>query len=91
MSMEIKAVKFRKDGFCTQPFVFGGEDGADKYDPSVRYRGSLQNYLIDTGDEVILIDTGIPAGTPDEVPDEKSLIYTGKDISSYMDAFAALS
>ena len=28
--MEIKAVKFRKDGFYTQPFIFGGEEGADK-------------------------------------------------------------
>ena len=25
--MQIKAVKFRKDGFYTQPFVFGGEEG----------------------------------------------------------------
>lgn len=24
--MEIKAVKFRRDGFYTQPFVFGGEE-----------------------------------------------------------------
>ena len=53
--MEIKAVKFRKDGFYTQPFIFGGEDGVEKYDKNVRYRGSLQNYLIDTGDEVILV------------------------------------
>ena len=29
--MEIKAVKFRKDGFYSQPFVFGGEAGADKF------------------------------------------------------------
>ena len=88
--MIIKAVKFRKDGFYTQPFVFGGEEGADKFDPQVRYRGSLQNYLIDTGDEVILVDTGLPAGTPEEAPDEKSLAFTGKDVCSYMDAFAAL-
>ncbi len=88
--MIIKAVKFRKDGFYTQPFVFGGEEGADKFDPTVRYRGSLQNYLIDTGDEVILVDTGLPAGTPEEVPDEKSPLFTGKDICSYMDAFASL-
>jgi hypothetical protein len=27
-TMIIKAVKFRKDGFYTQPFVFGGEEGA---------------------------------------------------------------
>ena len=88
--MEIKAVKFRKDGFYTQPFVFGGEEGMDKFDKDVRYRGSLQNYLIDTGSEVILVDTGLPAGLPEEVPDENSPIYTGKDISSYMDAFKAL-
>ena len=88
--MIIKAVKFRKDGFYTQPFVFGGEEGMDKFDKNVRYRGSLQNYLIDTGDEVILVDTGIPAGTPEENPNENSLIYTGKDICTYMQAFAAL-
>lgn len=90
MTMEIKAVKFRKDGFYTQPFAFGGEEGQDKFDKNVRYRGSLQNYLIDTGKEVILVDTGIPTGTPMETPDENSLAYTGKDICSYMDAFKAL-
>ncbi|MBQ6583155.1 MAG: MBL fold metallo-hydrolase [Mogibacterium sp.] len=88
--MEIKAVKFRKDGFYTQPFAFGGEEGPDKFDPNVRYRGSLQNYLIDLGDEVILVDTGLPAGTPEEVPDETSVAFTGKDICTYMEAFAAL-
>ena len=80
--MEIKAVKFRKDGFYSQPFAFGGEDGADKFDANVRYRGSLQNYLIDTGSEVILVDTGLPAGTPEEHPNESSPVYTGKDICS---------
>ena len=88
--MEIKAVKFRKDGFYTQPFIYGGEEGTEKFDKNIRYRGSLQNYLIDTGDEVILVDTGLPAGTPEEVPDENSPIFTGKDICSYMEAFAAL-
>jgi len=88
--MIIKAVKFRKNGFYSQPFAFGGEEGPDKFDPSVRYRGSLQNYLIDTGSEVILVDTGLPAGTPEEHPDETSPAYTGRDISSYMDALAAL-
>ncbi len=88
--MEIKAVKFRKDGFYSQPFAFGGEEGPAAFDPNVRYRGSLQNYLIDTGDEVILVDTGLPAGTPEEKPDEKSVAFTGRDICSYMEAFAAL-
>ena len=88
--MIIKAIKFRQDGFSTQPFVLGGEEGADQFDPSVRYRSGLTNYLIDTGDEVILVDTGIPAGTPEESPDENTPIYTGKDIAGYMEAFAAL-
>ena len=88
--MEIKAVKFRKDGFYTQPFAFGGEEGTDKFDKNIRYRGSLQNYLIDLGNEVILVDTGLPTGTPEEVPDENSVAFTGKDICSYMDALAAL-
>lgn len=88
--MIIKAVKFRKDGFYSQPFAFGGEEGIEKFDKNIRYRGSLQNYLIDTGDEVILVDTGLPAGTPEEAPDENSLAYTGKDICSYMEALADL-
>ena len=88
--MIIMAVKFRKDGFYSQPFAFGGEEGMDAFDKNIRYRGSLQNYLIDTGEEIVLVDTGLPAGTPEEVPDESSLAYTGKDICSYMDAMAAL-
>jgi len=90
MFMDIKAVKFRKDGFYSQPFAFGGEEGTDKFDKNIRYRGSLQNYLIDTGKDVILVDTGLPTGTPEEAPDENSAAYTGKDICSYMDAFKAL-
>ena len=56
----------------------------------MRYRGALTNYLIDTGDEVILVDTGLPAGTPEEVPDEKSPAFTGRDVGTYMSQFAAL-
>ena len=62
----------------------------EKFDKNVRYRGSLQNYLIDTGDEVILVDTGLPAGTPEEAPDEYSLLFTGRDICTYMEALPAL-
>ena len=42
--MEIKAIQFRKDGFYSQPFAFGGEEGMEAFDKNVRYRGSLQNY-----------------------------------------------
>ena len=88
--MEIKAVKFRKDGFYSQLCAFGGEEGPEKYSMDIRFRGSLQNYLIDTGDEVILVDTGLPAGTPEEKPDKEVAAYTGKDICSYMEAFRNL-
>ena len=88
--MEIKAVKFRRDGYYTQPFAFGGEEGIEKFDKNIRYRGSLQNYLIDTGTEVILVDTGLPAGFPEEVMNEQAMAYTGKTICDYMDALAAL-
>ena len=50
----------------------------------------MQNYLIDTGNEVILVDTGLPEGTPEEAPDENTPIYTGKDIKPYMEALADL-
>lgn len=88
--MKIQAVKFRTDGFMTQPFAFGGEDGTDKFDADIKYRSGLQNYVIDTGTEVILVDTGLPAGTPEEAPDENTMIYTGKDIKSYMEALKDL-
>lgn len=88
--MNIQAVKFRKDGFYSQPFAFGGEEGPAAFNPNVRYRGSLQNYVIDTGREIILVDTGLPAGTPEEVPNAQSPAYTGKDISDYMTALRAL-
>ena len=89
-SMEIKAVKLYENGFMTQPFAMGGEDGAEKFDAAVRYRSTLQNYLIDTGDEVILVDTGMPLEAPDMVVDEKTPIYMGKRIKDYVSALKEL-
>jgi glyoxylase-like metal-dependent hydrolase (beta-lactamase superfamily II)/rubredoxin len=88
--MTIKAVKLYENGFMTQTLAFAGEEGMEKYDPNVRYRSSLQNYLIDTGDEVILVDTGMPAETPDMAPTAASLIYMGSRVNTYVDALAAL-
>jgi len=38
-------VLFRAD-VEAQPFAFGGEEGPEKFNPDIRYRGSLQNFLI---------------------------------------------
>lgn len=62
--MDIKAVKLYENGFMTQSFAFGGEEGVEKFDSQIKYRSSLQNYLIDTGEEIILVDTGMPKETP---------------------------
>lgn len=84
--MKIKAVKTYVNGFMTQPFAFGGEEGMENFDSSVKYRASIQNYVIDTGDDVILVDTGIPDDFQDPERDENALIYNGEKISSYIDA-----
>ena len=87
--MVIKAVKLYENGFMLQPFAMGGE-GAEGLDPAVRYRSSLQNYVIDTGSEVILVDTGMPDGVPDAVPDDKTFIHMGARIQDYLPALREL-
>lgn len=84
--MIIKAVKTFTNGYMIQPLAFGGEEGMEAYDPRVRYRSSLQNYLIDTGSEVILVDTGMPKEFPEQVPDAKTPIFMGNRISDYVTA-----
>ncbi len=86
--MIIKAIKLYENGFMTQPLAFGGEEGPEAFDAGVRYRSSLQNFLIDTGDEVILVDTGMPLETPDMVPEEDSMIFLGTRIKDYVSALA---
>ena len=61
--MKIKAVKLFKDGSFNEEFLFGGENKSDGR-KDVMYPGSLQNYVIDTGKEIILVDTGFSPDTP---------------------------
>ncbi len=88
--MEIKAVKFAENGFMTQPFACGLEDGVEKFDANVKYRSCLQNFLIDTGKEIILVDTGTPEDFPEQVPDEKTQIYVGNIFTDYVSALKNL-
>ena len=88
--MKIKAVKLYENGFVTRPFALGGKDGAENFDAKVRYRSSIQNYLIDTGKEVILVDTGMPLEAPEMVVEENTQIYIGSRIQDYVSALKAL-
>ncbi|MDO4994411.1 MAG: MBL fold metallo-hydrolase [Bacteroidales bacterium] len=87
--MEIKAIRMFDGGFMNQPFAFGGES-KEGLDEQIIYRSSLQNFLIDTGDEVILVDTGFKTGM--EAPAKKlgAPLYMGEKVADYMDAFTAL-
>ena len=87
--MKIIPVRFTENGFITQPFALGGE-GAEGLDPAVKYRSCLQNWVIDTGSEVILVDTGLPAEFPDAAPTPDATIYIGSKIKPYLEALADL-
>ena len=88
--MKIETVKNIDHGFMTQSFAFGGEEGQDKFDNSIKYRSSIQNYLIDTGDDVILIDTGVPETFPINEPDESTPLFMGDQFTPYLDSLKEL-
>ena len=89
MSIKIQPVRFYENGFMTRPFALGGE-GAEGLDPAVKYRSCLQNWVIDTGSEVILVDTGLPAEFPEATADPDAGIFLGTKIKNYLDALADL-
>ena len=64
-NMKVSAVKLYDGGFMMKSFACGGglPEGSIA---EQKLRSSLQNYVIDTGDEIILVDTGMPAET--EIP-----------------------
>lgn len=85
--MKISAVKLYDGGFMMKSFACGGglPEGSVA---EQKLRSSLQNYVIDTGDEIILVDTGMPAETDFPVT-EKSVITFGDKINNYVDALKA--
>ncbi len=87
--MEIKALIMFDGGFMNQAFAFGGEEGREAFDEQIIYRSSLQNFLIDTGDEVILVDTGFENGYNGPAKKLGAPLYMGEKVADYMDAFAA--
>ena len=88
--MKIKAIRIFDGGFMNQQFAFGGEEGKEKFDEQIIYRSSLQNFLIDTGSEVILVDTGFKTGFTPPAKKLGAPLYMGDKVADYMDSFAAL-
>ena len=91
--MEIKAIKAIRmfdGGFMNQGFAFGGEEGKDKFDEQIIYRSSLQNFLLETDEGVILIDTGFKSDFKAPVKKLGAPLYMGELVNHYMDALTAL-
>lgn len=84
--MKIIALEFYRDGEMKESFAMGGSLAEMEIDREKTYPASLQNYLIDTGDEVILIDTGLPVETPDFKRQEGQSLYTGEKVADYLQA-----
>lgn len=88
--MEIKTIRMFDGGFMTQPFAFGGEEGKEAFDEQIIYRSSLQNFLIDTGEEVILVDTGFKTGMAAPAKKLGAPLYMGERVDDYMASLSAL-
>ncbi|MBR2518794.1 MAG: MBL fold metallo-hydrolase [Selenomonadaceae bacterium] len=86
-TMKISAVKLFDGGFMMKSFACGGglPEGSVVEE---KLRSSLQNYVIDTGDEVILVDTGFPAEETFPVTKD-SMITFGDKVADYVDALKA--
>ena len=87
--MTIKVIRMFDGGFMNQAFAFGGE-GKEGTDEQIIYRSSLQNFLIDTGDEVILVDTGFQNGFAAPPKKLGGPLYMGEKVKDYMESFAEL-
>jgi glyoxylase-like metal-dependent hydrolase (beta-lactamase superfamily II) len=86
--MKIIALEFYRNGEMQEGFAFGGSREAEKITDK-KYPSSLQNYLIDTGKEVILVDTGLPVETPEFKKEPNQKIYTGEKVNNFLDALNA--
>ena len=79
-------LKFYDGGFMTQAFAFGGSRDKEKCE-DIKYGSSLQNFLIDDGNEVILSDTGMPNDSPDIGRSPNVPLTMGDKIATFKEAF----
>jgi len=84
--MKIVALEFYKNGEMREAFALGGSMDKDKIDQTKIYPASLQNYLIDTGKELILVDTGLPVETKDFERKPDQMLYMGEKVADFVTA-----
>ena len=84
--IKVIPLKYYDNGFMTQAFAFGGTRDKEKCE-DVKYGSSLQNFLIDDGNEVILSDTGMPNETPDFPKKDDAPLWMGEKVATFKEAF----
>ncbi|WP_459478348.1 MBL fold metallo-hydrolase [Clostridium saccharoperbutylacetonicum] len=84
--MKIVALEFYKNGRMNESFALGGSLEKEKINVNKKYPASLQNYLIDTGKEVILVDTGLPIETPDFEDKPDQAMFMGEKVADFKQA-----
>ena len=86
--IKVIPLKYYDGGFMTQAFAFGGTRPKENCE-DIRYTSSLQNFLIDDGNEVILSDTGMPNETPDFPKKDDAPLWMGEKVATFKEAFEA--
>ncbi len=86
--IKVIPLKYYDGGFMTQAFAFGGSRDKEKCE-DVKYGSSLQNFLIDDGNEVILSDTGMPNDSPDMGKNPNMPLSMGDKVATFKEAFDA--
>ena len=86
--IKVIPLKYYDGGYMTQAFAFGGSRDKEKCE-DIKYGSSLQNFLIDDGNEVILSDTGMPNDSPDIGRSSNVPLTMGDKIATFKEAFEA--
>lgn len=84
--MEIKALTTFEGGYMSEHFVFGGTRDKELCSTTKQYPYYIISYLIDTGKEVILVDTSMPDSLCEMPANEELGVYIGKRTQTFEQA-----
>ncbi len=81
--MKITAIKLYQNGEMQESFALGGSKDAVEIREDKSYPSSLQNYVVDIGTEILLVDTGLPVETPEFAKTSDAPLYIGEKIDDF--------